>query len=154
MPHETTLRAFHPGALARDHLSDRLLSRGCAAGGGAVLRHAERGAAPAAGRGDGGRGGARLRLLPHGPVGEIVGNTELGEVSLGRPVARPAGHLLDGDANRGIAAGAPYDLGVFEGRRKRAAYPVDESYGLTKALLSLMAVTAFLFCLALVLGAA
>lgn len=44
-------------------------------------------------------------------------------------------------------------LGVFEGQRKRAAHPADESYGLTKALLSLMAVVAFLFCAALVLGA-
>lgn len=44
-------------------------------------------------------------------------------------------------------------LGAFDGRRKRGAPVPDESYGLTKALLSLMAVTAFLFCAALVLGA-
>lgn len=48
----------------------------------------------------------------------------------------------------------PVHLGTFEGERKRSApSSEDESYGLTQALLSLLAVTSAIFVVAAFTGA-
>lgn len=48
----------------------------------------------------------------------------------------------------------PVHLGTFEGQRKRQCHSSkDESYGLTQALLSLLAVTSAIFAVAAFTGA-
>lgn len=49
---------------------------------------------------------------------------------------------------------APRNLGAFEGERLSSCHGYDESYGVMKAALSLIAVVAFLFIVAMMTGAA
>ncbi|MGB3415746.1 MAG: hypothetical protein WBA36_03665 [Mesorhizobium sp.] len=54
---------------------------------------------------------------------------------------------------RNINPPAPRHLGTFEGERKRECAGYDESYGATKAALSLIALTGFMLAAAIFLGA-
>jgi hypothetical protein len=58
-------------------------------------------------------------------------------------------------ATRLPPAAAPlvHNLGTFEGERKRRCTGYDESYGVTKSLLSLLAVASVLFVIAVTVGA-
>jgi hypothetical protein len=84
-----------------------------------------------------------LTLIKCSPV---EGQSRLERRRLSASVAVPARLSV-------VASPAVCDLGTFEGERKRRCSGYDESYGVTKAMLSLLAVTAFMFVVAVTVGA-